>query len=107
MFLTWGSFLLIQPSAQLCHSLSRHIGVPSASVMHIQPLVPARSCCILPSAVIAMIVAFLEIEGGAALMARAIFAASELPPALLSIVSCPDFAFGSSFAAFPFSWAAT
>src|SRR5215470_13658867 len=101
---TWGSFLFIQPSAHACHSLSRHIGVPSASTRHIQPLVPSRSCFILLSAVISMIVAFLEIDGGAALIARAIFAASGLVPPFV-IVSCPDFALDSS--GFAFSWAAT
>src|SRR5215470_18391770 len=105
MLLTCGSFLLIQPSAQLCHSLSRHIGVPFGSTMHIQPLVPALSCFILPSAPTSMIVAFFEIDGGAALMARAIFVASE-PPLLLAI-SCPDLALGSSAAVFALSWAVT
>src|SRR5712692_11995716 len=104
---TWGSFLLIQPSAQACQSLSRHIGVPSASTMHIQPLVPARSWFIFPSAVIAMTVAFFEIDGGAALIALAMVAASEPPPPFLAIVSCPDFALGSSLSVLAFSWAET
>src|SRR5437773_517443 len=107
MFLTPVSFLFIQPSAQACHSLSRHIGVPSGTTMHIQPLVPARSCFIWPSALIAMIVASFETDGGAALIARAILAASELPPLFFAIVSCPDFALGSSVAVFAFSWAPT
>src|SRR5262245_34954909 len=51
-----------------------------------------------------MIVAFFEIDGGAALMARAIFAASGLPPVFV-IVSCPDLALGSS--GFVFSCAVT
>src|SRR5438105_13197811 len=100
MFLTPGSFLFIQPSAQLCHSLSRHMGVPSASSRHIQPLVPALSCLSLPSPPISMIVASFEIDGGPALMARAIFAASE-PPLALDI-ACPrvdsGIDFGSSLA---------
>src|SRR5262249_43043342 len=83
-------------------SLSRHMGVPSASTRHIQPLVPARSCFIAPSALIATIVAFFETDGGAALMARAIVAESEPAALFLVIASCPDF--GSSLA---FSWAAT
>src|SRR3989442_1443477 len=75
--------------------------------MHIQPLVPARNCFIWPSAVISMIVAFFEIDGGAALIALAIFAASALPPPPLAIVSCPDFALGSPLSGLAFSWAAT
>ena len=39
--------------------------------MRIQPLVPARNCCILPSAPMAMIVAFREMDGGAALITLA------------------------------------
>src|SRR5262249_58209886 len=101
---TSGSFLFPQPSAHACHSLSRHIGVPSASTTHSQPLVPSRSGFILLSAVISMIVAFLEIDGGAALMARTIFAAAGLTPVFV-IVSCPHFGFGSS--GFAFSLAAT
>src|SRR5262245_18171907 len=103
MLLTSGSFLFIQPSAQACHSLSRHIGVPSASTRHIQPLVPARSCLILPSADISMIVAPLETDAGAALIAREILALSE-PPSSFFVISCPDLALGSSLA---FSWATT
>src|SRR5438552_16635359 len=96
MLLTWGSFLFIQPSAHACHSLSRHIGVPSASSRHIQPLVPARSSFILPSLVISMMAALFETDGGAALMARVILAASPPPPSFLAMVSCVDFALGSS-----------
>jgi hypothetical protein len=54
-----------------------------------------------------MIVAFFEIDGGAALIALAIFAASELSPPPLAIVSCPDLALGSAVPGFAFSWAAT
>jgi hypothetical protein len=51
-----------------------------------------------------MIVAFFETDAGAALIALEILVASALPPAGFVIVSCPDFAFGSSFG---FSWAPT
>src|SRR5881397_2659223 len=85
-----GSFLFIQASPQACHSLSRHIGSPAGSTMHIQPFVPARSCFISPSCPGAMTVAFFAISGGAALVAFAIIAASDFPP--------PPFAFGVSWA---------
>src|SRR5262249_5854574 len=71
------------------------------SSMHIQPLVPARSCFILPSALISMMVASFETDAGAALMARAILPASPAPP-FFGMVACPDAAFGSSLG---FSWA--
>src|SRR5713226_9138732 len=74
--------------------------------MHIQPLVPARSCFILPSAPMSMIVASRKMDGGAALIARAIFAASELPPPLFAIASCPDAPLGASFGVFYASSAA-
>src|SRR2546426_46065 len=47
--------------------------------MHIQPFVPARNCFICPSAPAAMTVAFFLISGGAALIAFAIVAASDVP----------------------------
>src|SRR5262245_42972772 len=99
--LGWGgSFLFTQASAHACHSLSRHMGSPAGSTMHIQPLVPARNCFIFPSGVTPITVAFLPISGGAAVTALAIVAASEAPP----IDSWP---FGPSFFAFGVSWAET
>jgi hypothetical protein len=53
--------------------------------MHIHPFVPARSCFILPPSPTSMIAAFFEMSGGAALIAFAIFAASE-PPEPFAIV---------------------
>src|SRR5262245_28234517 len=87
-----GSFLFIHASPQACHSLSRHIGLPAAT-MHIQPFVPARNCFICPSAPAAMTVACLPISGGAALTALAIAAASDCPLPF-AIASWLDFAFG-------------
>src|SRR6266849_3456583 len=54
-----------------------------------------------------MTVAFFEIDGGAALIALAMVAASEPPPPFLAIVSCPDFALGSSLSLLALSWAET
>src|SRR5499433_2201700 len=73
-----GSFLFIQASPHACHSLSRHIESPARSSMHIHPLVPARNSFILPSALMPMTAAFLAMSGGAALIAFAMTAASEL-----------------------------
>src|SRR5262249_22628456 len=77
-----GSFLFIHASPQACHSLSRHIGSPEGSTMHIQPLVPARNCFIFPSGPTPITVAPLAISGGAALVAFAIVAASDIGFAL-------------------------
>src|ERR1700682_2813413 len=76
---TFGGDLLIHASPQPCHCLSRHIGSsPEAPAnsggalgKQTQPLVPARSCWGLPPSFSgqSMIVAFLLITAGAALMA--------------------------------------
>jgi hypothetical protein len=52
-------------------------------------------------------VAFREMDGGAALIALATFAASETSPALFVIASCPETALGASFGVFVVSCAAT
>src|SRR5262245_45265637 len=91
-----GSFLLIQASPQACHSLSRHIESPARSSMHIHPFVPARSSFILPSAPVPMTAAWRPMSGGAALVAFAMTAASDLAPPALVMPSWPDL--GGSFA---------
>src|SRR5882762_2417295 len=90
-----GSFLFIQASPQACHSLSRHIESPARSSMHIHPLVPARSSFILPSAPMPMTAALRPMSGGAALVAFAMAAASDLAPPALTMPSWPDV--GGSF----------
>src|SRR5712691_8518454 len=54
-----------------------------------------------------MIVAFYEMDGGPALIARAMVAASEAPALFFAMVSCPAFALGSSLSLLAFSWAPT
>ena len=59
--------------------------------MHIHPLVPARSSSfILPSAPMPMTAALRPMSGGAALVAFAMTAASDLAPAGLAMPSWPD-----------------
>src|ERR1044071_6457704 len=55
--------------------------------MHIQPFVPARSCFIFPSGPGPMTVAPLAISGGAALVAFAIVAASDIAAGFALCVS--------------------
>src|SRR5713101_2690598 len=90
-----GSFLLIRASPQACHTLSRHIESPARSSMHIHPLVPARSSFILPSAPVPMTSALRPMSGGAALVAFAMTAASDVAPPALAMLSWPDL--GDSF----------
>src|SRR5437764_545389 len=82
---TLGVALLIHASPHPCHCLSRHIGSSTEAApnsdgelgKHTQPFLPARNCLGLSPALSgqSMMVAFLLISAGAALVALAIFCA--------------------------------
>src|SRR6478672_11814801 len=71
----FGSFLLLQASAQFCHCLSRHMRMGCA--MQTQPLLPGRNSFICPPAVGSTIAASLAMSGGPALIALLIVSALE------------------------------
>src|SRR6476660_7166154 len=98
--LTLGCVLLIQALPQACHCLSMHIGsstdaAPNSAVdlgEHTQPLEPARSSFGWPPSLSgqSMIVAFLAISAGAALVAFAIFCVALIVAApILGVFASP------------------